>query len=73
MNLVKSRNAVCQEVGNVQHQRWISGNVHYIRLHKKVNKVVPLWLWNPEETSPEIQNRGTSDQKKDMCPPNKNF
>ena len=29
----------------------------------------PLWLWNPEETSPEIQNRGTSEPKKDMCPP----
>ena len=23
----------------------------------------PLWLWNPEETSPEIQNRGTSGPK----------
>ena len=23
----------------------------------------PLWLWNPEETSPEIQNRGTSGLK----------
>ena len=22
-----------------------------------------LWLWNPEETSPEIQNRGTSGSK----------
>ena len=23
----------------------------------------PLWLWNPEEMSPEIQNRGTSGPK----------
>ena len=23
----------------------------------------PLWLWNPEEMSPEIQNRGTSSPK----------
>ena len=23
----------------------------------------PLWLWNPEETSPEIQNKGTSGPK----------
>ena len=23
----------------------------------------PLWLWNLEETSPEIQNRGTIGQK----------
>ena len=23
-------NAVRQEVGNVQHQRWLSGNIHYI-------------------------------------------
>ena len=27
----------------------------------------PLWLWNPEETSPEIQNRGVSGPQKDMC------
>ena len=27
----------------------------------------PLLLWNPEETSPEIQNRGTSGPQKDMC------
>ena len=24
----------------------------------------PLWLWNPEEMSPEIQNRGTSGPQK---------
>ena len=24
----------------------------------------PLWLWNPEEMSPEIQNRGISGNKK---------
>ena len=30
----------------------------------------PLWLSNPEEMSPEIQNRGTSGlSNKDMCPP----
>ena len=23
----------------------------------------PLWIYNPEETSPEIQNRGTSGPK----------
>ena len=23
----------------------------------------PLWLWNPEETSPGIQNRGTNGPK----------
>ena len=44
--------------------RWILGNVHYIRLHKKVIRQNPLWLWNQEETSPEIQNRGTSGPKK---------
>ena len=31
----------------------------------------PLWIWNPEETSPEIQNRGTSGPKWDMCQPKK--
>ena len=30
----------------------------------------PLWLWNPEETSPEIQNRGISGPPKGhVCPP----
>ena len=41
-------NAVCQEVGNVQHQRWISGNVHYIRLHNR-NKAEPTLALKPRE------------------------
>ena len=31
---------------------------------KKRIRQNPLWLWNPEETSPEIQNRGTSGPQK---------
>ena len=32
----------------------------------------PSWLWNPEETSPDVQNRGTSGSKiGHMCPPKK--
>ena len=29
----------------------------------------PLWLWNPEETSPEVQNNSISGQTKDLSPP----
>ena len=31
---------------------------------KKQVRQNPLWLWNSEKTSPEIQNRGTSGAKK---------
>ena len=31
---------------------------------KKWIRQNPLWLWNPEEMSPEIQNRGTSGPQK---------
>ena len=38
--------------------------VHYIYLRKKANEAEPTqWLLNPEETSPEIQNGGTSGSK----------
>ena len=47
----------------VSHQRWISGNVYHIHLHKVRIRQNPLWLWNPEETSPEVQNRGISGPK----------
>ena len=42
-----------------QHMRWISGNVHYVCL-RNANKAAHSGFWNPEETSLEIQNRGTS-------------
>ena len=52
---------------------WISGNIHYIRLNKNRIRQNPLWLWNPEETSPEIQNRVPVAPKIGhmycMCPP----
>ena len=44
----------------VSHQRWISGNVYYICLCQVRIRQLPLWLWNPEETSPEVPNRGIS-------------
>ena len=46
------------------------GNVHYIRL---CNANKALWLWNPEETSPEIQNRGISGRKIGQMCATKNF
>ena len=47
----------------VSHQRWISGNIYHIRLCKVPIRQNPLWLWNPEETSPEVRNRGISGPK----------
>ena len=44
----------------VLHQRWISGNVYHVHLSKVWIRQNPLWLWNPEEISPEVQNRGIS-------------
>ena len=44
----------------VLHQRWISGNVYHVCLCIVWIRQNPLWLWNPEETSPEVQNRGIS-------------
>ena len=58
--------ASCQEVGMFSTK---GGNVYYICLCKKWIRQNPLWLWTPEQTSREIQNRGTSGPKKNMCPP----
>ena len=44
----------------VSHQRWILGNIYHIHLRKVQIRQNPLWLWNPEETSPEVRNRGIS-------------
>ena len=52
----------------VSHQRWISGNVYHIGLCKVRMRQNPLWLWNPEETSPEVQNRVSVAPQIDMCP-----
>ena len=35
----------------------------------KYEKGCPLSLWNPQEMSPEVWNRGISGPKMDMCPP----
>ena len=45
----------------VSHQRWISGNVYHVCLRQVLIRQNQLWFWNPEETSPEVQNRGISD------------
>ena len=47
-------------LAKVSYQRWISGNLYYIRLYQARIRQNPLWLWNPEEPSPEVQNRGIS-------------
>ena len=47
-------------LAKVSHQRWILGNIYYVRLCQTRIRQNPLWLWNPEETSPEVQNRGIS-------------
>ena len=44
----------------VSHQRWI---VYHVCLCKVWIRQNPLWLWNPEETSPEVRNRGISGPK----------
>ena len=58
--------AGCQEVGKCSTR----GGLQECTLHlppQKVNKAEPTLALNPEETSPEIQNSGTSGPKKDMC------
>ena len=44
-------------------------NLRECTLHLPLQKSYPLWLWNPEEMSPEIQNRVPVAPKKDMCLP----
>ena len=56
----------------VSHQRWISGNIYHVCLRKVRIRQNPLWLWNPEETSPEVRNRGISGPKNGHVS-NKNF
>ena len=41
----------------------------HLPLQKSEVRQNPLCLWNPEEMSPEVQNRDTSGPIKDMCPP----
>ena len=50
-------------LAEVSHQRWISGNIYHVYLHKVRIRQNPLRFWNPEETSPEVQNRGISGPK----------
>ena len=50
------RSATCSTRGGSQEMYITFASAMWIRQN-------PLWLWNPEETSPEIQNRGTSGPK----------
>ena len=50
------RSATCSTRGGSQEMYITFASAMRIRQN-------PLWLWNPEETSPEIQNRGTSGPK----------
>ena len=59
-------------LAEVLHQRWISGNVYPVHLRKVWIRQKPLFLWNPEETSPEVQTRGISGPKNGHVS-NKNF
>ena len=54
-------NAGHQEVGkcSTRSESWRMHNI----LPQKWIRQSPLWLWNPEETSSEIQNMGTSGPK----------
>ena len=45
-------------LAKVSHHRLISGNVYHICLCQMRIRQNPLWLWNPEDTSPEVWNRG---------------
>ena len=47
----------------MSHQRWISENVYHLCLRKVWIRQNQLWLWNPEEMSSEVQNRGISGSK----------
>ena len=46
----------------------VTAAVYHIRLCKVRIRQNPLWLWNPEKTSPEVQNRGTVAPQMDMSP-----
>ena len=59
-------------LAEVLHQRWISGNVYHVHLSQVRIRQNPLWLWNPEDTSPEVWNRGISGPKNGHVS-NKNF
>ena len=47
----------------VSHQRGIWGSHKW----ESTQKGSP-WLWNPGQTSPEVQNKGQWPHKKDLCP-----
>ena len=51
------------ETQQVSHQRGMSRNVHHIRLHQMRIRL----LWNLQETSPEVENRGISCPIKRTC------
>ena len=51
-------------IQQVLHQRWISGTCIHCVCLRQVWIRLPLWLWIPEETSPEVQNRDISGPKK---------
>ena len=59
-----------QEVGKCSTRGGSWGmNITFPSAKKRIRQN-PLWLWTPEQTSPEIQNRGTSGPKKGhVCPP----
>ena len=56
---IQSAIVVIDTSNNAWHSQvhWL---VYHVRLRIVRIRQNPLWLWNPEETSPEVQNRGIS-------------
>ena len=51
----------------VSPQRWISGNIYHICLHKVWIRQNPLWLWNPEEDITRSPKQGYQWPQKWTC------
>ena len=49
----------------VLHHRWISGNVHHMCLCQEGIRLPTLALWNREEMSSKVKNRGISGPTKE--------
>ena len=71
---LKATNRTCwpSRGQQVSHQRWIWG-IHCVQLIKSTQARDPPWLWNPGQTSPEVQTRVISGPTKRICVLQKNF
>ena len=62
----KSNRSPCQQVGRC-HTRGESHGTYIMYASTKCKEGCPLRLWNPEKTSPEVQNKGISGLIKRAC------